>query len=127
MLGFIFLYMLVILLRASLTCVDENGCLLLHCVNTPFSENYNTLIETSIDKNPDCRYQLGTTMERTANKYYFFDDYQDTCQADVNAYAKARFTIQAQAPQTDFSAKLKAALASFKAESADVAVSEPNF
>lgn len=125
-LGAIFFYLMVILLKASLTCVDDQGCLLLHCVEGPFSEDYKTLIETSIDRNSDCRYQLGTTLERTSNKYYFFNDFEDTCQADVNAYAKARFALEPQITDTGFDAKLEAALADFKANNADTAVASPS-
>lgn len=109
-LGAIFFFLMVMLLKQSLTCVDDKGCLLLHCVETPFHEDYVTLIETSIDKNSDCRYQLGTTLERTSNKYYFFNDFQDTCQADINSYAKARFAVEEQITDSGFDAKLEAAL-----------------
>jgi len=56
-------YLMVLLLKTSLTCVDDKGCLREHCVLINFNEDYKTLIDTSVSKNPDCRYALGSTIE----------------------------------------------------------------
>ena len=47
-LGGLSLYLLIITLKMSLTCVDAEGCLLEHCTFENFSEDYKTIIDISL-------------------------------------------------------------------------------
>ena len=97
-LGSILIGLLLSTLATSLTCVDEEGCLLQHCALYLFSDEYETLLDVSISRNPKCCYNTGSARNTCigfSNDAFY--DSGDTCQPDVNAYLKARLVVEAQA------------------------------
>ena len=95
-LGAMLLYISVMILQASLSCVDSDGCLQQNCVDFNFKDDYKTLIDTSVSNNQNCRYILGSTREvnqRTFD-YSFADDFVDTCQSELNKFALARIEVE---------------------------------
>ena len=62
--GFVLSYLIIILEMTSLTCVDSKGCLKHYCAEYKFLQGYKDLIDTSVSKNPDCRYIRGNEPDR---------------------------------------------------------------
>ena len=62
-LGGLTVYLLLVTLKTSLTCVDDEGCLLEHCTFVKFSDEYKTLIDISLSQNKNCPYALGTSRQ----------------------------------------------------------------
>ena len=110
-LGSILIALLLNVLKTSLTCVDEEGCLLQHCTFYSFTEQYKTILDISISKNSNCCYGPGSRRNTCIgfSNDPFYDE-ADTCQPDVNAYLKARVQIEAQATQ-NLESSVNAALA----------------
>ena len=62
-LGGLSLYLLIMTLETSLTCIDDKGCLLEHCIFDKFNDEYKTIIDISLSKNKNCPYALGTSRQ----------------------------------------------------------------
>lgn len=63
-LGGLSIYLLLMTIQTSLTCVDPKGCLLEHCTFENFSEEYKTIIDISHGKSKGCPYALGTSRQQ---------------------------------------------------------------
>ena len=107
-LGGLSLYLLIMTLNTSLTCVDELGCLLEHCVFENFSEEYKTIIDIALSKRSDCPYALGTSRQQNlrSDNSNFVDYNVVTCQPSFTAVARARQNIDKAAP-VDLTSKIQ--------------------
>ena len=98
-------------LESSLRCIDEQGCLIYSCIYHRFTEEYQTLIDLSLNNNPKCcwkRYSLTNQCIGGYDNEAYYDN--NSCQSDVNLFVIERRAVEAQTEQIDLQTIVKNAL-----------------
>ena len=110
-LGGILVILTLATLTSSLSCIDENGCLIYSCIYHRFSEEYVTLIDISINNNPKCcwkRYDLiNQCIGGYDNEAYYENN---SCQSDVNALVIENRAVLLQTSSIDIDTEVGKAL-----------------
>ena len=84
-------------LRTSLTCIDEQGCLIYNCIYHRFTDEYKTLIDLSLNNNPKCCWKRWSLTNQCIGGYDNEAYYDNTsCQYDVNTLVIERNQVVAQ-------------------------------
>ena len=126
-LGGILVILTLATLTSSLSCIDENGCLIYSCTYHRFSEEYVTLIDISINNNQKCCWKRYDTINQCIGGYDNEAYYENnSCQSDVNALVIQNRAVQAQTSSIDVDTLVKNALAQLKINDAANAVAQPD-
>ena len=125
-LGGILITLTVTTLESSLRCIDEQGCLIYSCVMHRFTEEYQTLIDLSINNNPKCCWKRYSTTNQCIGGYdneAYYDN--NSCQSDVNLFVIERRAVEAQTAQIDLQTIVTNALTQLQASDPQNAIFNP--
>ena len=93
-LGGILLTLMLFSLQVSLRCIDENGCIMEHCVLDKFNDKYTDVIDVNAETHSDCRYKLGSTQDLLLQRRTTAQEVVVvTCQPTVNTVIKQSIEI----------------------------------
>lgn len=114
------------ILKTSLTCIDERGCLNQHCIQYYHQPDYATLIDLSSGQNSECCWADGNARNQCIGGFNdeAFDD-KAICMPELNEFANAKFEIQEQIELINIETEVSEAIEFLKLNDA-LALTDPD-